>query len=44
MNIMLFHSVSVMASTVGTCDCIRCKESGQVCWDALQSMCKSAKL
>ena len=38
---MLFHSVSVMASTV---DCIRCKESGQVCWDALQSMCKSAKL
>ena len=41
---MLFHSVSVMTSTVGTCDCIRYKESGQVCWDALQSMCKSAKL
>ena len=35
-NIMLFHSVSVMASTVGTCDCIHCKESGQVCWDALR--------
>ena len=37
-NIMLFHSVSVMASTVGTCDCIRCKEGGQVCWDALQML------
>ena len=37
-NIMLFHSVSVMASTVCTV-----AQSGQVCWDALQSMCKSAK-
>ena len=43
-NIMLFHSVSVMASTVGRCDCIHWEESGQVCWNTLQSRCMSARL
>ena len=40
----VFHSVSVMASTVGRCDCIHWEESGQVCWNTLQSRCMSAKL
>ena len=43
-NIMLFHSVSVMASIVGRCDCIHWEESGQVCWNTLQSRCMSARL
>ena len=43
-NIMSFHSVSVMVSTVGRCDCIHWEESGQVCWNTLQSRCMSAKL
>ena len=45
-NIMLFHSVSVMASIVGTCRCdsIHWEESGQVCCNTLQSRCMSAKL
>ena len=34
---MLFHSVSVIASMVGRCDCIHWEESGQVCWNTLQS-------
>ena len=43
-NIMLFHSVSVMESIVGRCDCIHWEESGQVCWNTLQSRYMSAKL
>ena len=41
---MLFHSISLIASIVGRCDCIRWEESGQVCLEAIQSMCRSAKL
>ena len=41
---MLFDSVSVIASIVGRCDCIRWEESGQVCWEAIQSMRRSARL
>ena len=43
-NIILFHSVSVMASIVGRCDCIHWEDSGQVCWNTLQSRYMSAKL
>ena len=35
---------SVMASIVGRCDSIHWEESGQVCWNTLQSRCMSAKL
>ena len=43
-NIMLFHSVSVIASMVGRCDCIHWEESGQVCWNTLQIRCMRANL